>query len=398
MNQEDSGRGDFMAGKNINGYYTYHLFINFAFWLPIYAVFFLDRGLDYSAILLLYVFVNGFQTLFEMPSGVLADRWGRKPVLMLGALFQAAGFLLIAFGHSMYYYIPGMSLAGIAYAFTSGTDAAFIYDSLAAAGRSDEFKRIEGRAYMYNLIGWGAGGLLGGFIAEQSLIMPYILSAVTSIMALFIIGLCEEPPRFLRAQSIKGLCKDALAIAMKNRRVQSILIFSAIIYGLLLVCHKFSQPYLLEAGISLKLFGVVYFIWLMGAALSSNYSQKTERIVGRKAFFVLLPILAGGSILYLGWLQNIGGVFIALLYQFVWGALRPQMNQIINEEVESSMRATVLSAAGFGSSIVYILIAPFMGQFADRHGFENALLILGVLILAAGIVAAFRFLASDKKG
>lgn len=386
----------FLAGRNINGYFTYHLFINFSFWLPIYAVFFLEHDLGYGAILVLYAILNVSQTILELPSGVLADRWGRRPVLMIGALLQAAGYSLIAFGDTLAFFIPGMICLGIAFAFTSGSDAAFIYDSLAAAGRRDEFKRIEGRAYMYNLIGWAAGGLLGGFIAEQSLSMPFILSGLTSLLAMFVIGLCEEPPRVKEQTTHRILFTSALKLIKANRRVQSIIIFASIIYGLLLVCHKFSQPYLLAADIPLASFGVIYFIWLIGAAISSNASGRVESLIGRRVFFICLPLLAGGAIIYLGWRQDIAGAAVALAYQFVWGALRPQMNQVINEEVSSNMRATVLSAAGFGSSILYIVTAPFIGMYADRAGFENALLILGSAIIILGLGAAFRFLSHDK--
>ncbi|MCK5125761.1 MAG: MFS transporter [candidate division Zixibacteria bacterium] len=386
----------FMAGRNINGYFTYHLFINFAFWLSIYAVFFMDRGLDFSALLLLYVVVNGFQTLMELPSGMLADKWGRKPVMMLGALMQASGYLLIAFGDSMYWYIPGMSLAGIAHAFTSGSDSAFIYDSLVAAKREEEFKKIEGRAYMFSLIGWGAGGLLGGWIAMQNLALPYILSAMTSLMAMFIIGTCVEPPRVQLHMTARAFIHNAWIMLRDNRRVRGIIIFSSILYGLLLACHKFSQPYLLSAGIALEVFGVIYFVWLIGAALSSNFSERIEQLLGRKTIFYLMPVLAGGAIIYLGVRQDIFGAFIALLYQFSWGALRPQMNHVINDEVASTMRATILSVAGFGSSIIYIITAPLIGEFADLYGFDNALLLLGMAILTLGLIAAHYFLFSEK--
>ena len=76
--------GRFYAGRNINGYYAFHLFGNMAFWLPMYAVFFLARHLDFSIILYLYAVNTIFQTVLELPSGLLADRWGRRPLLMLG--------------------------------------------------------------------------------------------------------------------------------------------------------------------------------------------------------------------------------------------------------------------------------------------------------------------------
>lgn len=387
-----SGRGDdyFPAGRNINGYYAFHIFSNLNFWLPIYAVFFLARSLDYTAILILFAISNGVQTILEIPSGIMADRWGRRPVLMLGAFIHSLGYLCLAFGGELHWYLLGMVMHGAGYAFVSGSDSALIYDSLVAAGREDEFKRIEGRAYMFNLIGWGAGGLIGGFLATWDLALPYIVSAISSFLACLVMATCVEPPRRRRNISISRFASDAARVIKGNRVVRAAILYSSIMFGLLYVTHKFSQPYLQRAEIDLELFGVIYFVWLMFAALSSNFSEAVEKWMGYKLYYILLPILTGGVVVYLGLYQNWGGAAIVLLYQFTWGSLRPQINQLINREVGSSMRATILSVAGFGSSIVYIIFGPVFGFWADEHGFPAALLYLGVVIMVLGtIMAAF---------
>lgn len=377
-----------LTTRNINAYYFFHLFGNMAFWLPIYALFFLARKLDFETILLLYAVDTIFQTVLEVPSGVLADRIGRRPILMLGALAQAVGYLLIAFGGGIPLYIVGMALHGAALAFVSGADSAFIYDTLAAAGREDEFKKIEGRAYMYNLLGWGTAGLLGGLIAEQSMAAPFILSAVTSFLAFFVIATGIEPPRQMVRTSMRRLTAEALGVLRHNGRVRAVIVFSSILFGLLLVGHKFSQPYLQMAGVDLKLFGVVYFVWLMVAAVSSNYSDRIEKGLGRTLYFFLLPILAGLPFLYWGWRQTLFGAALAVTHQFVWGTLRPQMAGLINAEVAASVRATVLSMAGLGSSLVYILAAAPIGGVADRLGLPTAMLYLGSALIALGLIAA----------
>jgi len=388
----------FLAGRNINGYYTFHLFINFAFWLPIYALFFLNQGLSYSAILLLYAVDNIFQTALEVPSGMIADRWGRRPVLMIGAIVQAAGYAMIAFGNGMPWYVAAMALHGTALACVSGSDAAFIYDSLLAAGREKEFKQIEGRAYMFNLIGWGVGGLLGGWMAVQKLALPYIISALTSFLAFFVMAACMEPPRIKTRPAPTQMLKNAWQAVRSNAALRAIIVFASLIFGFLLVSHKFSQPYLKAAGIDLKFFGVIYFVWLMGAALSSNLSHKVDDTIGRRAYFVVLPIIVGGVLIYFGFYQNMLGVALALLYQFVWGSLRPQMNQIINHEAASSMRATILSLVGFGSAVVYIIASPLIGQVADIYDFPLALLCLGVAALVMGLIAVVPLLRTIPHG
>lgn len=394
---DNGSQNTFWAGRNINGYFAFHLFINFAFWLPVYAVFFVNRGLLLSELLSLFAVLGGVQTVLEIPSGTLADRWGRKPILVLGALLQGCGYVCIAAGNSFFWYFVGMALAGTALAFISGADAAFIYDSLAAAGRENEFKKIEGQAYMYNLLGWGAGGLLGGYVAVHSLSMTYILSALTSVLALLCIGLCEEPPHTRGGRQSLRLLKKALVTTGANANVRATVILASVVIGLLLVVHKFSQPYLVEAGFPLKSFGYVYFLWLAGAAAAARYSEQIERFLGRQMYFISVPLVAGTAILYMGLWQNVWGAVLALGHQYAWGSLRPQVYQIINGEVDSSMRATVLSMTGFGSSVFYIICVPVFGLVADKYGFAVALQILGPLLAVLGLIAAIFLLASERK-
>ena len=382
--------GRFYAGRNITGYYAFHLFGNMAFWLPMYAVFFLARHLDFSIILYLYAVNTIFQTVLELPSGLLADRWGRRPLLMMGMLMQAAGYLMIAFGNGMVWYLAGMALHGSALAFVSGADAAFIYDSLQAADRSGEFKEVEGRAYMYNLIGWGAGGLTGGWLAAENMSWPFLLSALASCLAILVMATCAEPPRQSRPQPIREIVNQSVDIVRRSRRLRSAIILWSIIIGLLLVSHKFSQPYLQQVGIPLRYFGLIYFVWLIGAAASSNFSAWAERWCGTRLYFYLLPLVAGLALIYMGIRQDLAGVVVALGHQFAWGSLRPQMMAIVNTEAPSSARATILSVAGLGSSVVYFLATPLIGYVADRDGFPRALLYLGLAVVILGLAASVR--------
>lgn len=392
LNRTDTNRHGF-----IKSYYAYHLFANLAFWLPIYAVFFLDRNLALSSILILYAVKNACQISLELPSGLLADKWGRKYVLALGVLLQIASLLVLVFGNTFLWYVLGMVMFGSAHAFFSGTDSAFIFDSLKSVGRENEFGRIEGRAYMFNLIGWGVGGLLGGFAAVHSLSLPYILSAFASIIAFIAILSCSEPPHIKSQSSAFRLFKDALRFTALNTNIRAIIIMSSVIFGLLLVTHQFSQPYLLRANINLEFFGVIYFVWLIGAAISSNYSQRIIDGIGCRIFFFIVPITTSIAVLYMGLWQNYWGPVIILLHQFSWGALRPQMNRIINRETESSMRATILSLAGFGSSIIYIVCGPLAGLYADKYDFPASLTIVGLIILVAGLISAFFVSKAERK-
>lgn len=151
--------------------------------LPIYAFYtllFIERGMSISEIAILVSLWSGFSILFEIPSGILADRWSRRNMLVIASFVEGFCFFIWSFSQSFSLFAVGFFFWAIGNAFVSGTEESLIYDNLKSKNREDQFSKIYGRSRFFanvgNLTGIVISGVLVTFFsfAEISLLSACI--------------------------------------------------------------------------------------------------------------------------------------------------------------------------------------------------------------------------------
>jgi MFS family permease len=132
-------------GGNIWRLFTAQALLMFILWVPIWVVFLQGKGLSLTQIGLLEAFAWVLTAAVEVPTGAIADRWGRKTSIAVGSLvYSAAMFLILADALSPAFLL-GYALWNSSFAFVSGADSALLYDSLKAEGRESEAAKQAGR-------------------------------------------------------------------------------------------------------------------------------------------------------------------------------------------------------------------------------------------------------------
>jgi len=123
---------------NIWRLFAVQALLMFILWVPIWVVFLQRKGLGLTQIGLLEGFAWVLTAALEVPSGAIADRFGRKASIAMGAfLYSVAMFLILAESMSPAFLL-GYALWNSSTAFVSGADSALLYDSLKAGGRTSE--------------------------------------------------------------------------------------------------------------------------------------------------------------------------------------------------------------------------------------------------------------------
>lgn len=115
--------------------------------LPIYAfytILFINRGMSVTDVAVLLAIWSIFTIVFELPSGVLADRWNRRNMLAIASLLQGLCFVVWLFAHTFLMFVCGFALWAISEAFTSGTEEGLIYDNLKSDGYEESFTKVYG--------------------------------------------------------------------------------------------------------------------------------------------------------------------------------------------------------------------------------------------------------------
>lgn len=119
---------------------------------PLYALFFADTGLSDGEISALFALWSLTGIAAEVPSGALADRVGRRPALVVGALVQAAGYVAWTATPGLLGFAAGFVLWGLGGALASGAQEALLHDGLAAVGAADQYARVQGRVEAAGLL------------------------------------------------------------------------------------------------------------------------------------------------------------------------------------------------------------------------------------------------------
>jgi MFS family permease len=385
--------------SNIKKYYAYKFVRNISFWLPIFVLFFLDKGINYTQIMFFAVGQAIFQIIFEVPSGVFADFFGRKKTLIVSSILSIFFFSFLYFGSNFYLFMVGYIFLGLSLAFNSGSDSALIYDSLKSVKREGEYKKVEGMAFYYQQMAMGIGALCGGFLAEVNIAFPVGLQIITGIFALLISLSFEEPKQYKESEDRNYFLhiKKAVKFSFNHPKVRLFILYSVFMLAIMTVNHRFFQPYLVDLGLSLSYIGIIYFVWLVIGGFSAMFAHKIESKVGEFYSLLIVPVFLGIHLIFISQFIIYASIIVIFLGEFTWGFTKPLIKDYINKHVASSYRATILSLEGFVRSLLLVMIAPFFGYMADIYSITVTLLIQGMFALVVGIPLVFLIKYGSKR-
>ncbi|MFP8871377.1 MAG: MFS transporter, partial [Myxococcota bacterium] len=210
--------------------------------------------LEFGMLQSLYYFVA---VSLEVPSGVVADRFGRKHTIVLGSMLAVSGSILRIFAFDFWVFAIAEILFATALALVSGADAAMLYDSLDADGRSHEYPRYEGLVQS----SWLAVTAIGMPLTDYFLVRgddPTLAFAATAAMSLISVGCALamiEPPMHKRL-GMREITTGALRDVVGIPGILRLLAYSAGVFMLLRAAIiLFFNPTLTDKGVPVALFG-----------------------------------------------------------------------------------------------------------------------------------------------
>ncbi len=378
---------NFEVKNNIWKFYLIKFLYGLCFALPIMSLFWADNGLSLTEIMLLQSLFSIATFVFEIPSGYFADKFGRKKTIVFAAIFYFLGSLIYCFGFDFFTFLIAELLLGLGVSFLSGADDALLYDSLKENKQEKNYKKIYGNANFVYFLSIAFSSIIGGFVGALNFRFDLMLTAFAGFLFIPIAILLKEPKVFSEEkdvmQSIPQILKSCF---IKNKRLKWLLIFSGVLFGINQSVLWLYQPYFILSGLNVVFFGFVFASFQIVAAIASKFAHKIEAKIGQKFALMSLFVLLALSYLLMGSFVFWFSFSFAFLQQFIRGFGKVIVTDYINKEVSSSQRATVLSINSFLYRLIYALIIPFFGWFADVYSLLNALTIMGLTALVGGII------------
>lgn len=386
--------------KNVARFYWYRLTKFSLFHIAILVLFYQERGLSFSQIMVLQSVYYFAKVLSEVPTGAWADRVGRKKALVLGSFFHSFAYLLIFLSHSLFLFILGEIIAGISMSFAYGADSALAYDTLKSLGRADEYQKVEGNANGMRHLGFALFAPVGGLLATVSLGLPYLASS----MGIFASGLIAltfvEPQREgsgavqseleTRKKSYHEIRKS-LGLLLEDKRILWFVLFFSLAFLATRLGFWTYQPYFETVGLPLSLFGVAIASFHLFSAALSRQADRLEKALKEKFILLVMPLLVVVSFVLMSRFPFIWGIGFIFIQQITTALHEPILKSYLNRRTPSEVRATMLSIQHMAGNAAFALFAPFLGSFVDRFRLENALLIFAlVVIIISGVIWRLR--------
>lgn len=361
--------------------------------MPIVVLFYQENGLSMSQIFVLKSIYSIAMVATELPSGYLADVWGCRRTLLLGAILGTIGIIIYSFSSGFVSFIFAEIILGIGFSFVSGADSAMLYDSLKAENREDEYIKHEGRITSAGNFAEALAGVAGGLLATISLRTPYffqIFIAATAIPAAYFL---KEPQHALERTHLK--MKEILQIVNQTYRqpeMRSAIMISSFTGAATLTYAWFVQPYFQEAGVPVSVFGILWTLLNLSAGVFSMFSYRIEQRLGQRNTLLLIVIFISLGFILTSLEVSIAGVAILFGFYMVRGIATPVLKDYINQYTDSKVRATILSIRNFEIRIIFAAVGPALGYLTDTFSLQTALAVTGVAYFAAAILSIWPFL------
>jgi len=381
--------------RNVPRYYLFSLLTSSMFWVGIWIIFLQDRGVSLSQIGMLEVVALFIGAVMEIPTGVVADTYGRKVSLAMGAFLNALAMLAMLTGALSPIFLVGYLLWNTSYAFLSGAGEALLYDSLTADGRGEMFAEVNGRNMAIIQAASGVAGLLGGFIAAWDMRACFVLTAGLYILAGIVALSMNEPPQG-EADAPKTSFRDNLRIGVGIAVHQPVVRY-VILYGSmlslfsLLVIGFLVQPYAEEVGLPVWTMGGILLLTSGGSMIGAWLSGRADRRLGRGRLLMVVPATVVGLQLLLWLAAAPAAIGLVAIISLATALSQPILSAMLNDAIPSAQRATVISLQSLLFSLAASPIQIALLAIATRTSAALAIGVSGVM-LAGVIVPLFTLL------
>lgn len=377
--------------KRLAPLYVASLLQGVVLWYNIEKLFMHQLGFDDAGIGIMVAAYSAVMLIVETPSGILADRWSRKGVLVIASVALAISSILGGMSHSISMYLLSAACWGIFFALYSGTYDSIVYDTLLETeGHAKRYEFYYGRVRIADSVGLVGSSLLGGWIAAHFGVRDsYYWSVLPALLSIVPLIMFREP-KLHKKHAIISLThhiKDTFR-AMTNHRVL-VLILSGLVLieALSYSMFEFAQLWWIALAFPVAAFGLsnAFLLTAIGVGGWVAGRLKLQKLtVMLAAVGVMLAAALGLVVLHSGWLVVACQVVIATGTV----ALTVLFTRLLHDGLPSRVRAGASSAVSTLTRVVIIPFALLFGWISKEAGIYSAAWTVVALMLAVIFVAA----------
>ncbi len=345
-------------------------------------MFLLQKGMSQAQVGFLETSLFWSIFLLEIPTGMLGDKVGRKWSNFIGMLILFISTMGMVFADNFGFFFILFVLEGMSAAFRSGSDAAFLYDSLRMLKREGEYLHINAKIRGMSSVVLGIAMGLGGIVQSYGWNVVYLAYAVAVLISTICILLTHEEMKdieFLDAENTEVPHGDIIPAfkhfitSQKNRNLVFFMFIVCLVEAIVLPYFVLGQSMFEEFGFSEAKIGMIYCIIEIAAGVVYLFARKVSKLISFHTLIVSMMVFYI-VFMFLNVFQN---QFISC-WAFYISMVFPDVGDIIiqnyiQEKIPSKIRASILSVMSlFQSAMV-----------------GSGFIVYGVLFTAIGILPTY---------
>ncbi len=376
--------------KNIGINYHYTLLLNLGLVRGVWMIYLASRGFSLLHLGILEATFHIVSFIMEVPTGSVADLWGRKASRIAGRVVSILSLAIMFWSQSLSLQLVGFAISALGYNLESGAGDALVYDSLLVEGKQDIYMKVLGKQ---ELIAQGSAVvafLVGGYLALHSYAFAFgITMAICLASAVISLGFTEPPMKRKDTQAnALGLGKSIVR-SMGNQMVESVrimrdkprigffILFSELLFAFMVCLFFYLQNFWTHQGLSEGQIGTVFALHALIAGITSFKAIKIERKLGQKGVLLGMPLL----LLFCLWgvALSLWPIVFYVLTGCIEGILIVTVGDYLNRLIPSAQRATILSFQSMAFSMFMILLFPLVGWIGEKFSLQHSFITMAVV-------------------
>lgn len=368
------------------------------FYVPVLVIYFKFLLKDPSKVGILLVSSTISILIFEIPTGVISDRFSRKLSVLIGFIINIINLIIFITTTNFYLLCIAQIFYGIAVTFNTGSMTSLIYDNLKQMGETKRFQSLTKNLSLLRSIVLFSSFIIGGALYKVSPKLPFILTIIFIFLA-FIVCLSIKEYSFKDEYNNdkKKNLKNKVSITNILSEPKHVLInicLVNVIDSIFYAYYLFLMPLILKRhGIGTEYYGIIMSL----AVLFFGFGGKFSGIIKNQNKFLSFTAPILGALLFLVAIifpYSLVNILLLFFIRLIWGGYTTIYTIYINNNIENSgIRSTVISIGSAIQNGLSGLLILFLGFFIRTFTFENALLFTSVLL----ILSSFSFVILNKK-
>ena len=373
--------------------YIAAFFHGFVLWYAIEKLFMHQIGFNDAGIGVMVAAYSVVVLLCETPSGILADRWSRKGVLMLASGILALSGLMCGLSTEPGVYIAGALVWGVFYALYSGTYDSVIYDVVKEeTGSGEAYDKYFGRFRMVDSAALVLGALCGGVIGEWlGLPATYFFSVPLAFISVVALWKFVEPQLHKEDANENMLAhvKETFKLVLGRRQLLPLVILLTVLYLIAEILYEFAQLWYIALDTPAAFMGPAFAVVLAASGLS-GFLAGVVATHSRKLIVGTYVALIASSVALVFVPQIIVVVAAEFILAVAFIGLEIITKRDLHDQLPSRVRAGASSALGTTSRLLLVPIGLLFGWLSAQYSVFNAAWVLVVLSVVALVLELTR--------